>query len=324
MDEPYDFRLIDCNNAYANYLGKDKKEIVGEILSEKIKILNDIQKRQFIQVGLTGEELKLEFQSNLTGKFIRVYSYSPKLGQFAVIIEDITERKNIEVEVKKLALVAEKTDNPIVITNKDYIIEWVNTAFMNLTGYEFKELIGQKPGYILRGPESSKEAIERINSNLRLGLPFTEDIINYNKSGEKYWVELSVQPVYDNDGNLINFIGLQKRIDARKNFEFALLEAKEAAEKANRTKTEFLANMSHEIRTPLNAILGFSEVLLNRVTDDANRIHIRTILSSGRKLLTLIDDVLDLSKLEAGIMKIQPVESNMGVIVEEIKQFFQK
>ena len=106
------------------------------------------------------------------------------------------------------------------------------------------------------------------------------------------------------------------------NAERALLEAKDAADSANRAKSEFLANMSHEIRTPLNAVIGFSELLSTQVKDTKQQSYLAAIQTGGRSLLTLINDILDLSKIEAGRLEIQPESVNLKFIMEEVRQIF--
>ncbi len=104
--------------------------------------------------------------------------------------------------------------------------------------------------------------------------------------------------------------------------ERSLIQEKEKANAANRAKSEFLANISHEIRTPMNSILGFSEVMMNTTNDSKQKNYLKTILDSGKTLLSLINDILDLSKIEAGKIEISPEPVDLRVIIDEIKQLF--
>lgn len=124
----------------------------------------------------------------------------------------------------------------------------------------------------------------------------------------------------------INLLRLAGEIIAgtiyRLRFETEIIEARKIAEDANKAKSEFLANMSHEIRTPMNAILGFSEILLNTIHDDTNKSYIQAVLTSGRTLLSLINDILDLSKIEAGQLEIKPEAVRLKTIFDEMEQLF--
>ena len=117
---------------------------------------------------------------------------------------------------------------------------------------------------------------------------------------------------------------LEQEIDTRKETERLLKAAVQESQRANQAKSEFLANMSHEIRTPMNSILGFSEVMLNYTADHKSRNYLKTILSSGKTLLSLINDILDLSKIEAGKLDIHTEPANIQNILREVKQIFEQ
>ncbi|MGE9293382.1 MAG: PAS domain S-box protein, partial [Puniceicoccales bacterium] len=221
---------------------------------------------------------------------------------------DITPLKKAEQELRRLSLVASKTINGVVITDESGYIVWTNKAFSNITGYRREEVVGKKPGELLQGPMSDPETVAYIGNQLRNHRPFTAELINYHKDGHTYWLRLDVNPLFDDDGRLTNFVAVETDITRQKEGEEALRIARQMAEAAaeeakdaNQAKSRFLANMSHEIRTPLNGILGYAQILSRRkdLSQDIKDM-IGTIGRSGEHLLRLIDDILDLSKIEAG------------------------
>ena len=164
-------------------------------------------------------------------------------------MQDVHQEWEYREEIKKLSLVARKTKNSVIITDKDGYIEWVNESFHQLCGYTLEEIKGRKPGDFLQGPQSQPEVIARIRQLLELKEDFTEEIINYNKSGTPYWVRMDVSPVLDKEGALIKFIAIETDITQRKHFEQRL-------QQQNEQLKEIAWISSHEIRGPVASILG--------------------------------------------------------------------
>lgn len=134
-------------------------------------------------------------------------------------MQDITEQKRSLKEIEKLSLVASKTHNSVIITDPEGKIEWVNQAFNDLTEYTAEEAKGVKPGLLLQGPETNKSTVKRISENLKSYQEITEEILNYTKSGRKYWIRLSISPVFDNAKVLNHFIAVMLDITEQKEFE---------------------------------------------------------------------------------------------------------
>ncbi len=223
-----------------------------------------------------------------------------------------------ESEARKLALVAAGTDNAVIITDANGLTEWVNAGFTKQTGYELDDIIGRKPGHLLQGEETDSKTAAFMGSQIAEGNSFHVEIVNYTKSGEPRWIEIECQPVQDNQGGITNFIAIESDITARKNAEHSLRQAKQSAEEANRLKSEFLATVSHEIRTPMNGVLGMSELLLDSKLDSKQLSLLQTIRSSADSLLAVINDVLDLSKIESGKLEIHQETFSLRSLIDNV------
>ncbi len=194
-----------------------------------------------------------------------------------------------------------------------------NRSFFNMFGLEPEEVIGKK---IKDLPIwSDQDERERMVNHIKVNKGFPRyEMLMHNKSGDLIYVMMTAE-VIDLKGSPA-ILAIIQDITEQKKAEQAILLAKEAAETANRFKSEFLANMSHEIRTPMNAILGFSELLRNRVDGDKNREYLKSIVASGNSLLNLINDILDLSKIEAGKLELEYAPFDLRILIDEIRQIF--
>lgn len=388
-------------------------------------------------------------------------SADPETGSLYVNGRDITESKKLSEEHQRLSLVAKSTDNIIIITDKDRKIQWVNRPFELLTGYTLEEALGLNPGPLLQFEDTSPETILEIREALNNKTSFTGDIKNISKGGRVYWLHMVINPVFNDRGELINFIAIEtdvtekktnelkilnlnatlnaifngvghaviytdpngliqkvnsavaglleytedqlvnkqtpllfhdaaeisqravsgssnnntlreygydtlvakarinnspdanewtyitrsgKRVPVwlvvscirdldnkilgyihvaedytiKKRAESELIQAKLSAEQAARAKDSFLANMSHEIRTPLNAIIGFTELLGHSSLDEVQSDYVENIKNAGDNLLLIINDILDLSKIESGRLVIESVPFNIKSALSHI------
>ncbi|WP_422048529.1 ATP-binding protein [Shimia sp.] len=211
-----------------------------------------------------------------------------------------TEMEELEQKHRELSEVAIRSNDAVVITDKNRLVTWVNPAFENLTGYTLAEVLGKSPGALLQGELSDPKAIATMSRNLNAGKAVTVELINHAKDGRPYWVEVAINPVFDESGTLVRLIAVERDTTRQKEHEKRLNQAALEAEEANKTKSRFLANMSHEIRTPMNGIIGMSEALLDEDLSTEARESVNVIRSSGLALVGIINDILDFSKLEAG------------------------
>ncbi len=223
-------------------------------------------------------------------------------------------------EASRLADFARYSTNGMVRTDANRRIVWVNDGFTRITGFTLEESLGKSPGELLQCDRSDPDVIIKMRSALREGKGFCGQILNRSKFGRDYWLDLEIIPERDCDGNLSGFIAIESDVTDLIEAKELANRAKEAADAANRAKSEFLANMSHEIRTPMTAILGYTDLLAGDFWGDPARSReaIGTIQSNAGHLLTIINDILDVSKLEAGQLSLESIDTNPVQIVEEV------
>ena len=242
-------------------------------------------------------------------------SDDPTVAGIVINSRDITHRRDAEERLRLLESVAVNARDAILITEAEPVelpgprIKYVNEAFTKMSGYAAEEIIGKTPR-ILQGPKTDRLQLNKIRAALKAWKPVVVELVNYHKDGTEFWVELSIVPVADASGWYTHWVSVQRDISRRKEVEAALRAAKEEAEQANRAKSEFLSRMSHELRTPLNAILGFAQLLDIDPANPDDRESVEQITKAGRHLLDLINEVLDIARIEAGRLElsIEPVD----------------
>ena len=193
-------------------------------------------------------------------------------------------------------------------------ITYVNSTFCEISGYSKEELIG-KPHNIVRHPDSPKELFKELWSTIKNKQVFKANIKNRKKDGSEYFVSSTIVPILDNNGDIIEYLSLRYDISE-------LVKAKEKAQFAEQVKSTFLANMSHEIRTPLNAIIGFSDILCESNLDIKDKESAKIISKSAKSLLNIINDVLDISKIENGKLELEYHTFSLFDLTESIVELF--
>ncbi len=216
-----------------------------------------------------------------------------------------------------LAVVASKTDSAVIVMDHHARVDWVNAGFVRLTGYAPAEVAGFHPFDFLHGPQTDAEAAGEIAVAFEAAEGHSQELLHYRKDGGTYWASLSITPVFDEDGELSRWICIFSDITKRREAQAALERAREAAEAASRAKSEFLANMSHEIRTPMNAVIGMTELALLTDLTPEQREYLGIAKESAESLLRLLNEILDLSKIEAGKIEIDRVEFNLPELIED-------
>lgn len=236
------------------------------------------------------------------------------------VIETIREKHAAREEANNLGMVARLTQNAVIIAGPEGKIEWVNPSFEEMTGYSVYEVIGERPGDLLQGEETDASARKRIASALGQGESSQEVILNYTKDGTPYWVDIEIQPVFDDEGKIKHFVSVQTDITKLKAMEAHQAEARREAEAASEAKTAFLANVSHELRTPLNGIMGIAEIIARNPERSDIAEQLGTLRNSANGLLELINRLLDFSQIEAQSMTITPAAFSLNEVLRNIDQ----
>jgi PAS domain S-box-containing protein len=226
---------------------------------------------------------------------------------FVLILRGL-EFSQLEEDQNTFAAAIEQTDDLVIITNREGIIEYVNPAFEKFTGFSKAEVIGKKPSIASSGIQD-KQFYEGLWKTVLSGSVFRAQLTNRKRNGELYVEDQTLTPIKDAYGNVIRFLSIGKDITEHK-------KAEEALERADHMKTEFMSMISHELRTPLTPINGYLQLLLqnkmgNLNDEQANALTI--IQKQSTHLLTIIDSILDLSRLEQGKfseLKKEPLQLN--------------
>jgi len=198
-----------------------------------------------------------------------------------------------------------------------------NESFCEMSGFSCEELQGEDGGDLLLDAEE-KERMKLRNASRIVGEEDVYELRILNKNKEtRYWL-VSAAPLLSDDGSVQGSVGIHWDITHMKELEFELMEAKRKAEESSKAKAMFLANMSHEIRTPLNGIVGMAEQLAQSQLDADQRYFTEIMRSASSTLLSIINDVLDISKIESGKFSIETTSFNLNETVKKTLSIFKE
>jgi PAS domain S-box-containing protein len=333
-----DGRFILSEGRSLEALGLQPGQVVGQsvfdVFAEVPQIVDEARR------ALKGETVD---SITLVGDIVYEVRYTPvfddngNVETVTGVAHDITNLQEVResLRLKDRAIEASSIGISIAdMSQPDQPLIFVNQGFEDMTGYTVAETIGHNCRF-LQGDDRDQEARRILKGAIRNGEETTVELRNYHKDGTMFWNELKISPIKDDSGTVTHYVGFQMDITRRKRFEERihqfnadLLEANAAldtarrnAEDATQLKTDFLATMSHELRTPLNAIIGYTDILLagmlGELTED-QRDYQKRIMRNAESLLSLINDLLDLSKIEAGRLDINNKPFTLRTWVEDI------
>lgn len=220
------------NKSFTDITGYSKEEVLNKntnilksgILSQEVykQLWDDITSGK----SWHGELINKKKDGSLFTESVTIYPVviQGKITNFVAVKKDITKLKELQKKYETLSLVASHTQNMVIITDNKGYITWVNKSFEQKTGYTFEEVLGKKPGPILQGKDTSDIHVSIIRKKLAELKPFKQEILNYTKSGIPYWIEMSIAPVFDHQGNHIMYIAVEDDITIKKEYEQKILE----------------------------------------------------------------------------------------------------
>ncbi len=236
---------------------------------------------------------------------------------------DITDRKQAEellqTKEEKYRSIITNMNLGIMEVDTEEKILFSNQSFCDMSGYEFEELIGKRASHIFVKGENIEKMESKNEARKKSGSDAYEIAVK-NKRGQLRWWLMSGATRYNESGDLVGSIGIYLDITDQKQLEIDLIEAREQAEESTRSKEVFLANMSHEIRTPMNAILGMAHQLTKTKLDSKQLFYLDTINSASENLLVIINDILDLSKIEAGKLNLENIGFEPKAVISRAMQ----
>ena len=340
-----DLRNVFANSTYVDYFGWKPEDLRGHHIQE---VLGDdlwMRNKGYLEQALAGKAMIFERTIRDTSGHDRntVASYVPswfngEVEGITVFVTDQTELKAAMVArfeaQRDLQLVLDAAiDFLVVATDRTGVMRVFNRGAERMLGYAAHDVVGCATPLLIhdtgeleaRARELTAqtgvavEGFEVFTQQAKLGLTERREWTLVGKDGRRVPVSLVVSPMVDLDGGISGYLGIGRDISAEVEARRQTEAAMQAAESANRAKSQFLANMSHEIRTPMNAVLGVTELLAESELNPQQAEYAAMILTAGRSLLQIINDILDISKIEAGKMEVERAPFNMLDVLKSVE-----
>lgn len=283
------------------------------------KHIEDLKRTDFIT--LEGENT-----NQTTGRVFPVevnvkYILVDDVGFVMASSRDISERKRNEKilrlqEQKYRGIISNMNLGLMEVNNQEEIL-FCNQSFENMSGYHLAELEGKKASTLFLSKKNQAKMAE-YNERRKKGISDSYEILVCNKQGDVRWWLISGAPRYDEQGKIIGSIGIHLDITLQKKLEGDLEVAFQKAQEASEAKEIFLANMSHEIRTPLNGIIGMIRELQKRDADPAQQILIKGAFKASRHLLSIVNNILDITKIEAGELELDKKHFDIQDLLNDV------
>ena len=260
----------------------------------------------------------------LTSK-IPLKNNEDKIVGLVGIGRDITEFKRQESQLRLFKQTIDQSPLSVIITNTKGEVEYVNQGFTKITGYSYEEVVGKQDDF-LKSEKQDEASYRALQAAVSSGKNWNGELYCKKKDGQFYWERVIIAPVFDDNQEIKHFVSINEDISEKKQMIQELEIARDKAEESDKLKSLFLANMSHEIRTPLNGILGFSNVICSGGEEDPERLeYYKTIIENcGQRLVTVIDDIIDISMIQSNQLKIVRKDFDINELLEEVYVLYQE
>ncbi len=323
--------ILEINDMWLKTLGYEREEVVGHsikeyLTEESIGTLQEVFPK-FLSTGSI-HNAEYELISKKKEKIVVVIEgmiATNKSGEFQrthCVLHNVTEQRYAEQQIRLLSRSVEQSPVTVMITDLDGRLIYVNPKFTEVTGYSEEEAIGKNPS-LLKSGKHPPSFFKKLWDTILSGNEWKGEFRNKKKSGEIYWDSSTISPILNEKGDIAYFVGVQEDVTEKKKLHDELVKAKEKAEESDRLKSAFLANISHEIRTPMNGILGFMNLLSEPdLEENTKNRYISIINKSGERLMTTINDIIEISKLEAGQLQVQISEVDISAVMDYLFGFF--
>ncbi|BDS13719.1 PAS domain S-box protein [Aureispira anguillae] len=308
------------NPAFSKALGYTEEELFSKPLLDLIHP-EDLKgtRNQFTRLMEGDDIMNIENRCRTKNNEYRWMSWRIVLDKERQLIysiaRDITEEKIATKRIEDLTYTLNQTAIVMIVSRDEKILS-VNDKFCEISGYHREEVIGQHHE-ILDSFHHSESFWIDLRETIQSGKIWQGEIKERAKDGSYYWTYTSSVPFLDQDDEPFQYIVIQADITDRKKLEEELREAKEEAVKTSKIKEDFLANMSHEIRTPMSGVLGFSRLLLQTTMNPTQRNYAQSIYSSAENLLVVVNDILDVSKIESGKFELDEIKFDLKKRIED-------
>jgi PAS domain S-box-containing protein len=313
-------------------VGYTPEELTGGLIKAAQFIHPDDREgwRRTVREGLsTGKPWEIEtriIHRDGSVRWVLERSYIRREGAKLIaegFVADITNLKTLARDKAMLAEAVSQLDHGVFVVDTakpDAPLIFVNDAFARITGYSREEMLGRNPRF-LKGLDADPAAVERVNQDIAAGKSINLELLSHRKDGTVFWNEVSLSPVHEQGNRTSLYLGIVRDVTARREAAAELARAKEAAEEASRAKTAFIAMMSHEIRTPMNGVIGMASLLVEEPLAPSALQAAKTIRDSAQSLMRMLNDILDLSKLEAGKLGLENKPFALRVLLSETVQW---